>query len=37
MSRDFNQVYMSPALNDFKDDFKEKWSLEEYERIKRRL
>ena len=33
MSRDFNQVYMSPALNDFKDDFKEKWSLEEYNSI----
>ena len=33
MSRDFNQVYMSPALNDFKDDFKEKWSLEEYNNI----
>jgi len=30
MSRDFNQVYMSPALNDFKKDFKEKWQLEDY-------
>lgn len=33
MDRDFNQVYMSPALNDFKNDFKEKWKLEDYNDI----
>ena len=33
MKRDFTQCYISPALNDFKKGFFEKWSFDEYSNI----